>query len=88
MMKVLCDEDKLTLLKLDEHVDVKGLRIFYQENDGQANLVNSVDSEIAKMLQKVVDHFKNVVKNEVTRVQIPLIAQTTPIWVGVELFQR
>lgn len=87
MMKILCDEDKLPLLKLDEHVDVKSLRIFYQDNDGQGNLVSPVDSEIAKMLQKVVDHFKNVVKNEVTRVQIPLIARTTEIWVrfGIHL---
>ena len=84
MMKILCDEDKLPLLKLDERVDVKSLRIFYQENDGQGNLVSPVDSEIAKMLQKVVDHFKNVVKNEVTRVQIPLIAKTTEIWVRLD----
>lgn len=81
MMKVLCDEDKLPLLKLNEPVDVKSLRIFYQENDGNGNLVSPVDSEISKILQKVVDHFKNVVKAEVTRVQIPLIAKTTEIWV-------
>ncbi|CAO1412679.1 unnamed protein product [Diamesa tonsa] len=82
MMKVLCDEDKLPLLKLNEPVDVKSLRIFYQENDGNGNLVSPVDSEISKALQKVVEHFKNVVKLEVTRVQIPLIARTTEIWLA------
>lgn len=88
MMKVLCDEDKLPLLKLNEPVDVKSLRIFYQENDGNGNLVSPVDSEISKALQKVVEHFKNVVKLEVTRVQIPLIARTTEIWVRLEIISK
>lgn len=53
MLKVLAEEDKLPLLRLDETVDLKKIKFYYQETDGGANLVSPIDSDIKDALQKV-----------------------------------
>jgi fatty acid amide hydrolase 2 len=82
MMKVLAEEKYLPTLKLDEPVDIKKLKIFYQENDGGALGVTPVDKDLQDALQKVVNHFKNNVKVEVNRVQIYRARNTAAMWLA------
>lgn len=50
MMKVIAVKEKLPLLRLDEPVDVKKLKVYYQENDLGAHLVSPVRRLLSKYL--------------------------------------
>lgn len=82
MMKVLAEEKYLPKLRLDEPVDIKKLKIFYQENDGGGLAVSPVDKDIQEALQKVVNHFKNNVKVEVNRVQFYRTRNNVAMWLA------
>lgn len=82
MLKVMVIKEKLSGLKLDEPVDVKTLKIFYQENDLGGHLVSPIDKDIQEAFRKVVSHFKNSLKNEVNRVQIQRTRNTSAIWLA------
>lgn len=82
MLKTIAIKDKLTALKLDEPVDVKKLKIFYQENDLGGALVSPVDKDLQEALRKVVSHFKNTLKVEVSRVQIQRTQNTSAMWLA------
>lgn len=75
-------KEKLPGLRLDEPVDIKKVKVFYQENDGGGHLVSKVDKDIHDALRKVVAHFKNNLKNETSRVQLQRIRNTTAIWLA------
>lgn len=77
MLKVIAVPDKLPALKLDQAVDVRKLKIYYQENDLGAFLVSPVDKDIQEAFRKVVNHFKNHLKSEVNRVEIQRTRKTT-----------
>jgi fatty acid amide hydrolase 2 len=80
MMKILVHEDQLPSLRLDEPVDIKKIKIFYQENDGGGFLVGQVDRDIQDALNRVVKYFKNTIKVEVNKVNISRVRLTLPIW--------
>jgi fatty acid amide hydrolase 2 len=80
MMKVLAEDEYLDKLRLDEPVDVKKLKIYYQENDGGAHLVSPVDKDLQVALMKVVNYFKNTLKVEVNRVEIARVRNTAAMW--------
>lgn len=82
MLKVMAVKEKLPLLKLDEPVDVRKLKIFYQENDLGGHLISPVDQDLQSVFRKVVNHFKSNLKNEVNRVQINRVRNTTAIWMA------
>lgn len=75
-------KEKLPGLRLDEPVDIKKVKVFYQENDGGGHLVSKVDKDIHDALRKVVAHFKNNLKNETSRVQLQRVRNTTAIWLA------
>lgn len=81
MLKIMAKKEKLPALKLDEPVDVKKLKIYYQENDLGGHLVSPVDKDIQEVFRKVINHFKNT-KNEVNRVQIQRTRNTSAIWLA------
>lgn len=82
MLKVIAIKEKLPALKLDEPVDVKKLKIFYQENDLGGHLVSPVDKDIQQAFRKVINHFKNTLKVEVNRVQMQRTRNTSAVWLA------
>lgn len=80
MLKTIANEDYLDRLRLDEPVDVKKLKIYYQENDCGGHLVSAVDKDLQEAMAKVVNYFKNTVKVEVNRVQISRSRNTAAMW--------
>lgn len=82
MLKVIAVKEKLPLLKLNEPVDVKKLKIYYQENDLGGHLVSPVDKDIQEAFRKVINYFKHTTKNEVHRVQIQRTKNTSAIWLA------
>lgn len=82
MLKVMAIKEQLPGLRLDEPVDIKKVKVFYQVNDGGGHLVSKVDKDIKDILKKVVAHFKNNLKNETTRVQIQRVRSTSAIWLA------
>lgn len=87
MLKVMVRQEKLAALRLDEPVDVKKLKIYYQENDLGGHLVSPVDKDIQDALRKVVNHFKFTLKVEVNRVQIQRTRNTNAMWLANMKFE-
>lgn len=79
MLKIIADKNA-DKLRLDEPVDLKNIKFFYQENDGGGTLVSPVDFDIKESLQKVVTHIKKTVQADVTKVQIKNLSYSAPIW--------
>ncbi|KAG5681223.1 hypothetical protein PVAND_010677 [Polypedilum vanderplanki] len=82
MMKVLVEDEYVDKLKLDKPVDLKKLKVYYQENDGGGFLVSPVDKDLQQALTKVVNYFKNSLKVEVNRVQITRCKNTGAMWLA------
>lgn len=82
MLKIMAVKEKLPELRLDEPVDVKKLKIYYQENDLGGHLVSPVDKDLQEAFRKVVSHFKNTLKVEVNRVQIQRTKNVSAIWLA------
>jgi fatty acid amide hydrolase 2 len=82
MLKVIAVKEKLPALRLDEPLDVKKLKIFYQENDLGGHLVSPVDKDIQEAFRKVIYHLKNTLKVEVNRVQIQRTRNTSAMWLA------
>lgn len=81
MLKVIANDEDLAKLRLDEPVDVRKIKVFYQENDGGGHLVSPVDKDIQEAFQKVLNHFRNL-KVEVHRVQIHRTRNTGAMWLA------
>lgn len=81
-MKIIAIKEKLSVMRLDEPVDVKKLKIFYQENDLGGHLVSPVDKDLQEAFLKVITHFKTTLKVEVNRVQIHRTKNTSAVWLA------
>lgn len=79
MLQILADKNA-TSLYLDDPVDLKNVKFYYQDCDGGAALVTPVDPDLKQALDKVVKHLRNTVKAEVKKVAIPALRQSAPIW--------
>ncbi|XP_068147931.1 fatty-acid amide hydrolase 2-A [Drosophila tropicalis] len=80
MLKIMAGE-KASSLHLDEPVDLNKLKFFYQESDGGAKLVSSVDPDLSEALQKVVKHLNaKFGTKQVERIQLPQFKQSAAIW--------
>ncbi|XP_070492125.1 fatty-acid amide hydrolase 2-B-like [Chironomus tepperi] len=82
MLKLLAREEKVALLKLDEPVDIRKIKVYYQENDLGGNFVTPVDKDIQIALMKVVEYFKNDLNLEVTRTNISRTKNNIPMWLA------
>ncbi|ETN67244.1 amidase [Anopheles darlingi] len=79
MLRIIADENAAKL-RLDEPVDLKQIKFFYQPNDGGAHLVSPVDLDIRDAMEKVMAHFRATVKAEVKKVTLDKLRQSAPIW--------
>ncbi|XP_055631714.1 fatty-acid amide hydrolase 2 [Toxorhynchites rutilus septentrionalis] len=81
MLRIIA-EDNAKKLRLDEPVDLKQVKFFYQLNDGGGSLVSPVDLDIRDAMEKVMAHFRTTVKAEVRKVYLDKFRKSAPIWFG------
>lgn len=81
VLKIIAGENA-DKLRLDEPVDLSKLKIFYQEDCGEAPIVSPVHPDIQKALQSAVRHFRETTKSSVQNVRIDKFRQTTSIWLA------
>lgn len=81
MLKIITDE-KAKMLRLDEPVDLKQVKFFYQLNDGGGSLVSPVDIDIRDAMEKAMAHFRTTVKADVRKVYLDKMRKSAPIWFG------
>lgn len=81
MLRIIADENAKKL-RLDEPVDLKQVRFFYQQNDGGGLLVSPVDMDIRDAMEKVMAHFRSTVKADVRKVYLDKMRKSAPIWFG------
>lgn len=79
MLKVIAGE-KASLLKLDESVDVRKLKFFYQETDGGGRFVSPVDADLIDSIHRIIEHLQTKLKVPVEQVQLPAFRQSASIW--------
>ncbi|XP_071564812.1 fatty-acid amide hydrolase 2 [Temnothorax nylanderi] len=76
-MKVLVGPN-VTKLKLDEPVNVKNLKVFYQESSGDLR-TSSVNGTMRATLKKAVQHFKELT-GSATKIKIPGSEYSYKLW--------
>lgn len=79
MLQILADKNA-TSLYLDDPVDLRNVRFFYQDSDGGSPLVTPVDPDLKDALNKIVKHLRNTVKAEVKKVAIPKLRKSASLW--------
>ncbi|XP_031833199.1 fatty-acid amide hydrolase 2 [Nomia melanderi] len=77
LLKVLIGK-KASLLQLDTPVDVKQIKIFYQESSGDLR-ASKVNSEMKTALLKAVYHFKEIT-GSATKIKIPGSEYSYRLW--------
>lgn len=81
MLRIIADQNA-KLLKLDEPVDLKQVKFFYQLNDGGGSLVSPVDMDIRDAMEKVMAHFRATVKADVRKMSLEKMRKSAAIWFG------
>lgn len=81
MLRIIADANA-EKLRLDESVDLKKVRFFYQLNDGGGMLVSPVDVDIKDGMEKVMAHFRSTLKADVRKVYLDKLRKSAPIWFG------
>ncbi|XP_055372432.1 fatty-acid amide hydrolase 2-like [Condylostylus longicornis] len=79
ILKIIAN-DKRKYLNLDEKVDIKNIKFFYQIDDGGAPLVQSVDKEIQDALKKIIQHISNETNENPKQVQFEKLRQSFEIF--------
>lgn len=83
MLRIMASRDKIDRLRLDEPVDIRTVRIFYQTSDGGAALISPVDVDITEAMHRIVDHFNGIGgQHRPQQKQLKLLRRSTPIWMG------
>ncbi|XP_043501542.1 fatty-acid amide hydrolase 2-like [Polistes fuscatus] len=78
MLKVLVG-DKISMLKLDEPVDVTNLRIFYQKSSGDIR-TSKVCSSMRSAFKRTIEYFEEITKTPATKIKIPGSEYSFKLW--------
>ncbi|XP_053688520.1 fatty-acid amide hydrolase 2-A [Sabethes cyaneus] len=81
MLQIIADQNAKKL-RLDEPVDLKQVKFFYQLNDGGGSLVSPVDMDIRDGMEKAMAHFRSTVKADVRKVYLDKLRKSAQIWFG------
>ncbi|XP_058465333.1 fatty-acid amide hydrolase 2-B-like [Malaya genurostris] len=79
MLRIIADGNAKKL-RLDEPVDLKQVKFFYQLNDGGGSLVSPVDMDIRDAMEKVMAHFRSTVKADVRKVYFDKLRKSAAMW--------
>ncbi|CAL1275222.1 unnamed protein product [Larinioides sclopetarius] len=82
MMQVLSG-DKRQMLRLDEPVNVKKLRVFYMEDDGGYPFRTPVSREMKKALRKAVNHFETICEVKPQKIFQEKLQDAVETWICV-----
>ncbi|ERL84449.1 hypothetical protein D910_01881 [Dendroctonus ponderosae] len=67
-------------LRLDEPVQIKNIKIFYQETDGGSKLVSTVSPDIRELFGKISSHFERAHAIRATKVSLKRFIKSGPMW--------
>lgn len=81
LLKIVAQKNALQL-KLDEDVNVKDLKFYYQDTDAGGKFVSVVKPEIRALFRKICLHLDKAHKIKAERVQLNTFAKGTPIWMA------
>ncbi|CAG9828033.1 unnamed protein product [Diabrotica balteata] len=79
LLKVISGPES-TKLKLDEPVDVKKLKWFYQDNDSGSFMVSPVSREIRELFVKISQHLDKAYNIKATKVNYKKFAKSGAMW--------
>ncbi|KAF2901283.1 hypothetical protein ILUMI_04901 [Ignelater luminosus] len=80
IMKILVNKDVVSELKLDEKVDIRNLKFYYQETDMGGTLISPVNREIRELFNKVTLHLEKAHKIKAQKVEIGRFRKSTAMW--------
>lgn len=69
-------------LRLDEPVNIKDIKFYYQEHDTGGTFVSPVNSEIILLLRKLVYHLEKNLKLKPEKIEMKAFAKSSELWVG------
>lgn len=81
VLKVIAGKNAVKL-NLDEEVDIKSIKVYYQISDGGGALISPVDDDITEAMHKAVDHFNVISNQQPKRKQFKLLKKSASIWLG------
>ncbi|KAJ8942041.1 hypothetical protein NQ318_002795, partial [Aromia moschata] len=80
LLKVIADGKAVPKLRLDEPVNVKKLRWFYQDTDAGSFFVSTVAPEIRELFSKVAKHLEKAHDVKATKVCLKRFSKSGPMW--------
>ncbi|XP_017783410.1 PREDICTED: fatty-acid amide hydrolase 2 [Nicrophorus vespilloides] len=79
LLKVIAGKNAESL-KLDEPVDLKKIKFFYQDCDTGSSFVSSVDPEIKECFSKIAVHLEKAHKIKAQKMELEKFAQSKDMW--------
>ncbi|XP_074040360.1 fatty-acid amide hydrolase 2 isoform X1 [Leptinotarsa decemlineata] len=79
LMKIITNQNGVTL-RLDDPVDVKKLKWFYQETDTGSVMVSAVAGEIRELFSKIAKHLDKAHGVKATKVSYKRFSKSSPMW--------
>ncbi|XP_018323923.1 fatty-acid amide hydrolase 2 [Agrilus planipennis] len=80
LFKLIVLKDVMPLLRLDEKVDIKGIRFHYQENDSGSKLVSPVHKDIRELFRKISGYLEKAHNIKAQRVNLQRFRMSTAMW--------
>lgn len=81
LLKIIAQKKSFEL-KLDEHVNIKDLKFYYQEHNCGEMLVSPVNHEIRELFKKISTHLEKAHKIKPTKVTLKRFAQSNSMWLA------
>lgn len=79
LLKIIANKNAAAL-RLDEPVDIKNVRFFYQENDTGSKLISPVNKEIRQLFQRINMHLERAHKIRPERLALKQFAKSREMW--------
>ncbi|XP_076275159.1 fatty-acid amide hydrolase 2 [Rhynchophorus ferrugineus] len=67
-------------LKLDEAVNIKNIKFYYQDSDGGSNLISSVAPDIRELFIKIAQHLDKAYSIKANKVAFKRFIKSGPLW--------
>ncbi|KAF5291581.1 hypothetical protein FQR65_LT01894 [Abscondita terminalis] len=82
LFRVIIDKEAESVLKLNEKVDLKNLKFYYQDSDIKGVMVSPINSEIKNLFNKINVHLKKAHKIETKQVKIERLRNSVAMWMA------
>lgn len=78
LLKVISNNNPV--LRLDESVDIKKIRFFYQESDGGSDFISPVSPDIKELFVKISKHLDKAYGIKTSKVSLKQFILSAPMW--------